>query len=95
MTYEENVRAIARHYGAGHQLQKTQEELGEAMTALSRFILEPTTGNLGELSEELADVVVMIDQLRLFYPDLARGMDYCKKAKAIRQIQRIGGSDVS
>ena len=87
--YLAGIAIIAAHSGEDHQLNKMQEELGEAVTALSRFTNERTTERLGELSAELADVLVLIDQLASFYPDLPRGIDAYRKAKVQRQLKRI------
>lgn len=87
--YLTGIAIIAANYGEDHQLNKMQEELGEAVTALSRFTAERTPVRLGELTAELADVLVMIDQLASFYPDLPRGIDAYRKAKVQRQLKRI------
>lgn len=62
--YFDNVKTIALWYGESHQLNKLQEELGESVTALSRFTADRSLKHLGELAEELADVLVLLDQLR-------------------------------
>lgn len=87
--YFDNVKFIASWYGEHHQLNKLQEELGESVTALSRFTADRSSKHLGELAEELADVLVLLDQLRFLIPGLARGMNYYRHAKARRQIKRI------
>lgn len=87
--YFENIKTIALYYGESHQLNKLIEELGESVTALSRFTADRSSKHLGELTEELADVIVLIDQLRMLMPDLARGIDHYRRAKALRQLKRI------
>ena len=84
-TYLAGIAIIAANYGEDHQLNKLLEELGEAVTAVSRFTSERTSERLGELSAELADVL----QLASFYPDLPRGIDAYRKAKVQRQLKRI------
>lgn len=88
-TYLAGIAIIAANYGEDHQLNKLLEELGEAVTAVSRFTSERTSERLGELSAELADVLVLVDQLASFYPDLPRGIDAYRKAKVQRQFKRI------
>lgn len=89
-TYLAGIAIIAANYGEDHQLNKLLEELGEAVTAVSRFTSERTSERLGELSSaELADVLVLVDQLASFYPDLPRGIDAYRKAKVQRQLKRI------
>lgn len=51
------------HYGAKHQMFKTVEELAELSAALMKYNLEGH-GKLNVL-EEVADVIVMIEQLRI------------------------------
>ena len=41
--YFDNVKTIALRYGKSHQLNKLQEELGESVTALSRFTADRST----------------------------------------------------
>ena len=88
-TYLAGIAIIAANYGEDHQLNKLLEELGEAVTAVSRFTSERTSERLGELSAELADVLVLVDQLASFYPDLPRGIDAYRKAKVQHQLKRI------
>ena len=85
-TYLAGIAIIAANYGEDHQLNKLLEELGEAVTAVSRFTSERTSERLGELSAELADVLVLVDQLASFYPDLPRGIDAYRKAKVQRHL---------
>lgn len=77
--YFDNVKTIALWYGKSHQLNKLQEELSESVTALSRFTADRSLKHLGELAEELADVLVLLDQLRFLMPGLERGMDYSQR----------------
>ncbi len=49
--YFDNVKTIALWYGESHQLNKLQEELGESVTALSRFTADRSLMHLGELAE--------------------------------------------
>lgn len=68
-------------YGAEHQKIKAIEELGELIQALSRSIL----GQDHNVEEELADVEIMIYQLRkMFQYDLIEKFKYEK-------LERLAG----
>ena len=58
------LRAID-HYGTAHQKQKILEELGELIVELTREQDGRTTD--ARIREELADVIIMAEQLRIIY----------------------------
>lgn len=58
------LRAVD-HFGAGHQIEKAKEELSELTTELSRLQDSRTSPEL--IRGELADVIIMCEQLRLIY----------------------------
>lgn len=58
------VHAI-NHFGVDHQIDKAIEELGELITALSRRRLDRS--NRQDIAEEIADVLIMANQLRIIY----------------------------
>ena len=58
---------ILNHYGIQYQLRQTQEECAELIAAINHVFrgrISPAA-----LIEELADVEIMLDQLKLFYGD--------------------------
>jgi NTP pyrophosphatase (non-canonical NTP hydrolase) len=60
--------AAVREWGKEHQMNVTMEEMAEATAKISQFI------NRGrdvedELVEELADVCIMMEQMRVIYGD--------------------------
>lgn len=55
-------KAIAK-YGMGAQLMMFIEECGEALTAMSHW--QRNRAKISALAEELADLDIMIDQLRM------------------------------
>ena len=66
------IRAIALYYGVGNQIIKTCEELGELLTALSRYMIEAGKNKedaskndvfLSYIVQEIADVQIMILQI--------------------------------
>lgn len=56
--------AAMRHYGLENRLNQMQEELAEAMAAINHW-RRGRSGAREELAEELADVLVVMEQLRV------------------------------
>lgn len=83
---------ILQHYGEEHQYQKLVEELGELLIAVSRRL---TTQDYDEILkaeenvvEEMADVMVLMNQLTISIGALGKREDYYN-AKVNRQLERI------
>ncbi len=75
------MRALKR-YGVDNQLMLMQEELAEAITAISHFRRKRENG-MSEVAEELADVSIVLDQLKyVFGEDIERWRQ--KKLKKLR-----------
>lgn len=87
--YGEKVQRIAEYYGPMHQLVKTNEELGEAVAAVTRYSLQPTPEHFNAMAAELADVSVMIDQLKILIPGLSAAVAGAQSQKVDRQLVRI------
>ena len=58
------VRAI-NHFGVEAQTEKAMEEMGELITELSRR--HSSRGDKEKIAEEVADALVMLEQLRIIY----------------------------
>jgi NTP pyrophosphatase (non-canonical NTP hydrolase) len=58
------LRAVD-HFGARHQIQKAIEEMGELITELSR--LQDKRTDKDRIRGELADVMIMSEQLRIIF----------------------------
>ncbi len=72
-------------WGKDHQLLVTVEEMAEAIAKISQFV------NRGrdvedELVEELADVVIMMEQMRVIYGDKLLKAIYKKLDKLERHL---------
>ena len=80
---------IADHYGKENQLRQLQEECGELIQAVSKHLRgKDPTGE--KLMEELADVEVMIAQIKyLLGPDTAHKIESIAACKIIREKERI------
>lgn len=68
-------------YGAEHQQVKALEELGELSSAIARAII----GGEHNVEEEIADVEIMLVQLRLMFT--AKNIDELKTNK----LERLAG----
>ena len=86
MVYE---KAIER-YGAIHQIIKAIEEMSELTKELCKALdLEV---NIEHLTEEIADVSIMIDQLMMIY-DCEREVTEWRGKKIVRLLDRLEGKD--
>lgn len=96
MTYEkymQGIETIAKHYGAEHQVVKASEELAEAAAAAIRYSAGLRKDDKPDaylnFVEELADVEVMIAQLKILFPNLELAVARVRRAKVERQLVRI------
>ena len=83
------IEIIARHYGKDHQLLKLSEELKAATEAADAYSENQTVANLLHLSEELADVRIMIDQMEYLMPKLKAYCEIWRQYKLERQMERM------
>jgi len=73
-------------WGIDAQVTKAVEELSELIKELSKFLLDD--GNMGHITEEMADVEIMIEQLELIFEN-KRAVKVVKKAKIQRLSDRL------
>lgn len=77
-------RAAVQEYGANHQIHKAAEELGELIQALMRYINgEPVVGNV---CEEIADVEIMLEQVKIILGERYEQYLELKKAEKIGKL---------
>lgn len=96
---EEKLLKIINHYGINHQQRKLQEEVFELQEAITTHELKKTVeyeiplteiiGTKEDITEELADVQVMLDQLQFYYKIKDEDIWDMMKFKVERQIERI------
>lgn len=65
MDYELKIKQIAMHYGKESQTIVAIEELSELQKELTKALRGK--GSYVHITEEIADVMVMINQLRILY----------------------------
>ncbi|MGN1105692.1 MAG: hypothetical protein ACI4RH_03510 [Huintestinicola sp.] len=80
---------IAEGYGFEHQFGQTTEELCELLIALHKYKRAPSADKISNVSEEIADVLIMIEQMKhllnIKESDIQEIIDY----KLFRQMQRL------
>lgn len=84
------------HFGVGHQKKKAVEEMGELIVELTREQDERT--DACHVIEEIADVIVMAEQLRIIYgpalvdEQIERKLDrLLGRIRSDRRTRRAGG----
>ena len=93
------IKKIARHYGIRRQTLKTLEELNELgaeLRWLANLNIEPLhlvsveeiDKQLAKVCEEIADVEVMIAQLKFLF-DCDEQVETIKKFKVNRELERM------
>ena len=73
-------------WGIDAQVTKAVEELAELQKELCRFLIDD--GNMEHITEEMADVEIMIEQLKLIFEN-KRAVKVVKKAKIQRLSDRL------
>ena len=92
MERNKKIKDIAFHYGVIHQNKKAIEEMAELTQALCKISDVPACDSkvpdlLDDVIDEIADVCVLMEQLKLFYgpKEVEDRIDF----KIDRQIERI------
>lgn len=89
MNRESKLIQIANYYGKEAQLRQTQEELAELILAISKTVRNDLHFQENFI-EEIADVEIMLEQLKLFMTDSQMNhSEFIKEAKISRQLERI------
>ena len=85
--YEQAVK----HYGRLNQLIKTMEELGELIQALARWAEGEAV--VGNIAEEIADVEIMLEQVKIILGDRYEEYLNLKKAEKLGKLaERLAGA---
>lgn len=92
MERNKKIKDIANHYGVSHQSNKAIEEMAELTQALCKISDAPACDPkvpslLDSVIDEIADVCVLMEQMKLFYgpKEVEDRIDF----KIDRQIERI------
>lgn len=89
--YKEGLQEIFDHYKLEHQLYKLAEEGVEMSDACFKVLKNKSfeISSQEHLIEEISDVLVLIDQLKLKYPEIMPKIKEYKYKKVKRQLERI------
>lgn len=89
---DDDIKKIADHYGKYAQLGMLQEECAELIVAVNKYRRGghlPLIDDFNHIVEEIADVEIVISQVKhlLKIPDYA--VEFVKAEKVSRQIERM------
>lgn len=87
MTRKKDLEKIIEHYGGINQVLVLFEEMGELTKAITKVLREQ--GNKADVAEELADVQIMIDQMKLIFKLSEKTMNEFVNYKIDRTLERI------
>ena len=90
--HDKRIIEIARHYGYEAQREQFVEECSEAILAVQKVKRRCSNGNFINLAEEVADVLIMAEQMRILISQSL--IDEFIQKKLERQIQRIKEEEV-
>ena len=91
-TQNQKCRTIFEHYGIDNQLRILQEECAELIQAASKYLRaqeagKPIAQSKAALLEEVADVMIMVEQVKGIFTGAA--LDAMLESKLDRQLGRI------
>lgn len=92
MTREEQITKILKHYDPWQQRLKAIEEL----TELTEVLIKDTNKGVDRenIIDEIADVYIMLEQIKMIYHVDALELDNQINKKIERQLNRIKGGNV-
>ena len=101
---KDKILEIINHYGVMHQLKYFQSEVFELNEAIITHELKksveyeiPLTEIIGtkeHIAEEIADVMVMLEQFKLYYDISSEEITNIFWSKVNRQIERINNENI-
>jgi len=83
------MRAALRKYGIFEQTLQAIQELSELIRALAGGKSNKGQKQQEHIAEEIADVEIMLAQLKLYYPRMAQNVEKAKEAKLRRLAERL------
>lgn len=93
--YKDQILKIIKYYGINAQFDILIEECAEVIQAVNKYKrtlsneVNDETAAIQKLFEEIADVEVIIDGIKMIYPYYASMIKDVKQEKVSRQIDRI------
>ena len=86
---DDAIKTIAYHYGVKAQSMQTCEECAELIVAVSKAVRSPSSANIKNLAEEIADVQIMCSQMMWIYDISLVEVGDIIERKLQRQLERI------
>lgn len=94
---QEKIKSIANHYGLPKQSRQLAEECAELIQATSKYMRFQESSYastvdwtyLQNICEEIADVEVMLEQIKYLLHINPEAIEEIKKNKIDRQLERI------
>ena len=93
MRRKEDLHKIINHYGSMSQVMMLFEEMSELTKAISKYVRKQATAN--DVAEEIADVQIMLDQMKLIFAVDEKALIKFMSMKIDRTIERMNDEDNS
>lgn len=92
---KEGLLEIINHYGVNHQQRKLNEECFELQEAIIEYETESfyCVPSKKHITEELADVMVLLEQFKLYYEISSEEISKIFWKKVNRQLERIANEE--
>lgn len=92
----QNLYKVAiEKWGNEEQLKMLQEEATELALATRKFTRKATQQTADDLCGEVADVEIMIEQLKFMNPKFKKDIEAIKVMKLTRLRERLGDSSIN
>lgn len=90
MTTEEIMERAVDTFGHAHQIIKAMEEMAELQKEICKYLNEAGINQerMDNISQEIADVEIMLEQLKIIFSNQERVEDW-KKLKLLRLEYRL------
>ena len=85
---EHKLKYLASFYGIKSQTSQLDEEMAE-LTVETHKLMRGRTENTKCLTEEIADVEILLSQLKILYKIDSLEVDLIKEKKINRQMERV------
>lgn len=92
MNVNEIYKKAIEIYGEREQSAMAMEECGELIRAINKYHRKDSNENRKNLIEEIADVRIMIEQLKIMYSISEDEIEDAYLGKVFRLIQRLEGA---
>ena len=87
---EETFRVAFERFGEPHQLLVAFEEMGELTKAISKAIRYSRDGHKNAITEEIADVEIMLEQIKMIFGIDDGDVEMWRLDKIVRLRRTLG-----